>query len=92
MDNKEESVYLKKVNKSQDEAIIAQQKELLEAKIKIEFLEQQLINCQSNLDITKTNMINAITEQNRVQNEYGAEIQELKNKIKKLEAAAIEEE
>jgi hypothetical protein len=34
------------------------------------------------LDINKEIMRNAINDQNRVQNEYGAEIQALKGKLK----------
>ena len=44
-----------------------------------------LINCQKALDINKEIMRNALVEQNRVQEEYGKDIQKLQDKIKKLE-------
>ena len=43
---------------------------------------QNLINCQQALDITKENMRNALTEQNRIKDQYAFEINELRAKIK----------
>jgi len=43
---------------------------------------QNLINCQKALDITKENMRNALTEQNRIKDQYAFEINELRTKIK----------
>jgi len=47
---------------------------------------KKLENAQKSLDITKEIMRNALIEQNRVQVEYGKEIQELKAKIRDLES------
>ena len=76
---------LRRLHESQNEAVVNLQAKQIELLGEITLRDQKLINCQSALDINKTIMQNALTEQNRIQTEYGAEIQELKAKIKELE-------
>jgi hypothetical protein len=76
---------LRRLYDSQSEAVVNIQTKQIELLGEITLRDQKLINCQSALDINKTIMQNALTEQNRIQTEYGAEIQELKAKIKELE-------
>lgn len=47
--------------------------------------DEKLINCQRALDINKDIMRNALLEQNRMQEDYGNEIQKLKAELKALQ-------
>lgn len=76
---------LRRLYDSQSEAVVNIQAKQIELLGEITLRDQKLINCQQALDINKTIMQNALTEQNRIQSTYGAEIQELKAKIKELE-------
>ena len=46
--------------------------------------QERLVNAQSALDITKEIMRNALEAQNKIKDEYGAEIELLKSEIKEL--------
>ena len=61
------------------------QKENELLRMEITILNAKLVNAQQAVDINKTIVINALTEQNKIQIEYGKEIQLLKAKIKELE-------
>lgn len=76
---------LRRLHESSNNVVLSLQEKIKKLYEEIQLRDEKLINCQSALDINKEIMRNALMEQNRVQNEYGAEIQELKGKIKQLE-------
>ena len=76
---------LKRLHDSTNEAVISLQKELGKAKDEIILLTAKLINCQKALDINKEIMRGALTDQNKIKDDYSKEISELKIKIKQLE-------
>jgi len=84
-----ENMHYRKVLEAQKAAIENLEKKYTEAIDRNQFLEQQIVNADRNLGIVKQNMIAAITEQNRVQNEYGLEIRMLRDKIKRLEDKSV---
>jgi len=76
---------LRRLHNAVNDSIISLQEKNKQLHEEIQMRDEKLINCQAALDINKEIMRNALTEQNRVQTEYGAEIQELRVKIKQLE-------
>ena len=85
MQNYEEMYnHLRRLHSSTNDAALDLQERNKKLYEEIQLREEKLINAQKSLDINKEIMRNALTEQNRIQIEYGREIQELKEKIKKL--------
>ncbi len=76
---------LRRLHDSTSEAIIKLQQENGYLKDEIILLNKKLIHAQEALDINKEIMRNALTLQNRIKDDYSNEINELKEKIKKLE-------
>jgi hypothetical protein len=75
---------LKRLHESANKAItnLVEEKRRLVAENVL--LNAKLINCQKALDINKEIMRSALTEQNKTKDEYIAEIQILRNKLKEL--------
>jgi predicted nuclease of restriction endonuclease-like (RecB) superfamily len=83
--DKENLIYLKKLNNSTVEAVEGLQDKIGNLLSENILLKEKLINCQHALDINKEIMKNALTEQNAIKDSYSLEIRELKDKIKELE-------
>ena len=77
---------LRRIHESTNITVEKLEQELTKLRAENMLLLAKLANAQKALDINKDIMRNALTEQNKMQVEYGNEIQELKAKIKKLEA------
>lgn len=76
---------LRRLHNSTNTAVDAMQEKIKSLNQELISAQERLIHAQSALDITKTIMQNALNEQNKIKDEYGAEIELLKNKIKDLE-------
>jgi len=76
---------LRRLHDATNLALEGLQKENELLRMEITILNAKLVNAQQAVDINKTIVINALTEQNKIQIEYGKEIQLLKAKIKELE-------
>ena len=76
---------LRRLHNAANDAILGLQEKNKVLYEEIQLRDEKLINAQNALDITKEVMRNALTEQNRIQVEYGKEIQDLKleNKVLK---------
>ena len=77
---------LRRIHESTNITVEKLEQELTKLRAENMLLLAKLANAQKALDINKDIMRNALTEQNKMQVEYGNERQELKAKIKKLEA------
>jgi hypothetical protein len=82
---KEKYESLNRLHISTNESVIKLQDENSKSKDQIILLNEKLANCQKALDINKEIMRNALIEQNRIQTEYGKDIQDLKMKLKQYE-------
>lgn len=76
---------LNRLHNSQNSAVKKMEEKIMSLYEEIKLKDEKLANAQKALDINKEIMRNALLEQNRVQQEYGAEITLLKDKIKDLE-------
>jgi hypothetical protein len=75
---------LRRIHESTNITVEKLEQELTKLRAENMLLLAKLANAQKALDINKDIMRNALTEQNKMQVEYGNERQELKAKIKKF--------
>lgn len=75
---------LRRLHESTNEAVSNLQEQIRLLQNEIALRDAKLINCQNALEINKEIMRNALLEQNRIQEEYGKEIQVLRSQLKSL--------
>jgi len=75
---------LRRLHESTNEAVSNLQEQVKLLQTEIAMRDAKLINCQNALEINKEIMRNALLEQNRIQEEYGKEIQVLRSQLKSV--------